>query len=118
MFAAINNGLLSKRTFIVCRKKKICIAFLKILWDEGYILGYTIQNDKLKIYLKYTNNVPAINSMSLISKPGRKIYLKIKQVWKIDSSKNFVIFSTNEGLKTINECKKLRIGGEPILIIN
>lgn len=118
MFAAINNGLLSKRNFVICRKKNTCTAFLKILWSEGYILGYSVEDDKLKIYLKYTNNMPAINSMSLISKPGRKVYLKVKQIWKIDPNKNFIIFSTNAGLKTIDECKKLRIGGEPILMIN
>ena len=118
MFAAIKNGSLSKRSFILCRKKKTCADFLKILWSEGYILGYSVENDKLKIYLKYVNNVPAIKSLNTISKPGRRIYLKVKQIWKIDSNKNFIIFSTSKGFKTIVDCKKLKIGGEPILIIN
>jgi len=120
MFATINNGQLAKKAFVLQTRKKICEAFLKILWNEGFILGYKIlkNSNKIKIFLKYNNSRPTINSMKLISKPGRRIYYSTKQIWKIDSSKNFIIFSTNQGLKSIVECKRLKIGGEPFLVIN
>lgn len=121
MFANIKNGQLAKRSFIYQTRKKICESFLRILWDEGFILGYKIDSEdsnKIKIFLKYKNGRPAINSIKLISKPGRRIYYSIKQIWKIDSSKSFMIFSTNKGLKSILDCKKLRIGGEPYIAIN
>lgn len=120
MFAAIKNGLICKKLSIKIPKKNICESFLKILWTEGYILGYSIdkKNNQIKIYFKYTSDRPAINSINLISKPGRKIYYSLKQIWKIDSNKVFIIFSTNQGLKSIVDCKKLKIGGEPILVIN
>jgi small subunit ribosomal protein S8 len=118
MFANIKNGQLAKRSFIFQERKKICEAFLKILWDEGFILGYTVESNKLKIYLKYNSEQPVINSIKLISKPSRRIYYSVKQIWKIDSSKSLIIFSTNKGLKSINDCKKLKIGGEPFISIN
>ena len=121
MFANIKNGQLAKRNFIFQPRKKICESFLQILWDEGFILGYKIDDknfNKLKIFLKYKNGKPVINSIKLISKPSRRIYYSIDQIWKIDSSKSFIILSTNKGLKSIIECKKLKIGGEPYLIIN
>jgi len=121
MFANIKNGQLRKRNFILQTRKKICESYLKLLWREGFILGYTIDyknKNQIKIFLKYKNSQPAINSITLISKPSRRIYYSIKQIWKIDSSKSFIIFSTNEGLKSIVECKKLKIGGEPVVIIN
>ena len=121
MFANIKNGQLAKRNFIYHPRKKICESFLKILWNEGFILGYTISTENpknLKIFLKYRNNRPTINSIKLISKPGRRIYYSINQIWKIDSNKSFLIFSTNQGLKSIVECKKNKIGGEPFLLIN
>lgn len=121
MFSSIKNGQLSRKRVIIQRKKKICENFLNILWVEGFILGYTEnKSDKnsLKIFLKYKNNKPCINSLKFISKPGRRIYYSIKQIWKIDSSKSFIIFSTNQGLKSIVECKKLKIGGEPFVSIN
>jgi len=121
MFANIKNGQLSKRNFILQTRKKICESYLKLLWREGFILGYTIDyknKNQIKIFLKYKKNQPTINSINLISKPSRRVYYSIKQIWKIDSSKSFIIFSTNEGLKSIIECKKLKIGGEPVVIIN
>jgi len=122
MFTNIRNGQLAKRHFIYQKKKKLCETFLKILWNEGFILGYKISkknNNLIKIFLKYTNNAnPIINNIKLITKPGRRIVYSKKQIWKIDSSKNFIIFSTNKGLKTLDSCKKLKIGGEPFLLIN
>src|SRR5210317_2193779 len=115
MFSNIKNGQLAKKAFIYQKRKKICEEFLKILWDEGFILSYQIDKSdstKLKIFLKYNNEEPVINSIKLITKPGRRIYYSINQIWKLDSTKNFIIFSTNKGLKTIIDCKKLKIGGE------
>lgn len=121
MFSNIKNGQLAKKMFIYQKRKKNCEEFLKILWDEGFILGYKIDpfnSDKLKIFLKYKNEEPVINSIKFITKPGKRVYYSIKQIWEIDSTKNFIIFSTNKGLKTIIDCKKQKIGGEPFLIIN
>ena len=121
MFANLKNGQLAKRNFIYHTRKKICEEFLRIMWAEGFISGFTIvPNDskKLKIFLKYKNEKPVINTIKLISKPSKRIYLSISQIWKIDSSKNFIIFSTNKGLKSILDCKKLKLGGEPFIFIN
>lgn len=122
MFANIKNGQMAKKSVIIEPKKNICESFLRILWDEGFISGYRIlpQNqNKLEIFLKYTKTgKPAINSLKLLSKPGQRVYYSTKQIWKLDSCKTFIIFSTNKGLKSINECKKNRLGGEPLLIIN
>jgi small subunit ribosomal protein S8 len=122
MFADIKHGHISKQNTIYQRNKKICESFLKILWREGFIIGY--QKDKqnlhlIKIFLKYKNGKPAINNIRLITKPGRRIYCNIRQIWKINSYENCcIIFSTNKGLKTIDECKRLKIGGEPFIFIN
>ena len=121
MFTNIKNGQLSKRNIIFQRRKKICEAFLKILWAERFILGYQINKankSQIKIFLKYTKNKPAISSIKFLSKPSRRLYFSAKQIWKIDSNKSFIIFSTNKGLKSLIECKKLRIGGEPFIAIN
>jgi small subunit ribosomal protein S8 len=121
MFANIKNGQLAKRNFIYQTRKKVCEAFLQVLWDEGFILHYQIDlnNDsRLKIFLRYKNKKPVINNIKLISKPSRRIYLSLNQIWKLDSNKSFIIFSTNKGLKSIIDCKRLKIGGEPFIVIN
>lgn len=113
---------MAKKSVIVGQKKKICESFLKLLWDEGFISGYKVSphdSNKLEIFLKYTRSgKPAINTLKFLSKPGQRIYYSSKQIWKLDSCKTFIIFSTDKGLKSINECKKRRLGGEPLILIN
>ena len=121
MFANIKNGQLAKKAYVIQTRKTINESFLDILWDEGFILGYKLDNfdsTKLKIYLKYYKNEPVINKFKFISKPSKRVYYSLKQIWKIDSSKTFIIFSTNLGLKSILACKKQKIGGEPLVVIN
>ena len=112
-----SNG---KKFIYFTAKKKICSAVLNLLWNEGFILGYTISESNpnmFKIFLKYKNGKPAINSLQPITKPGQRIYYSNKQLWKINSSKGVVIVSTNKGLMPLDECKKLNLGGEPYIII-
>lgn len=121
MFTNIKNGQMSGHSVIFQKRKKICEAFLKVLWAEGFILSYKIDEKNvnyIKIFLKYTKNKPAISSIKFLSKPSRRLYYSTKQIWKIDSNKSFIIFSTSRGLKSILDCKKLRIGGEPFIAIN
>lgn len=64
------------------------------------------------------DNRPVINSIKFISKPSRRIYYSLNQIWKIDSNKSLFIFSTNKGLMTIMDCKKIKTGGELSILIN
>ena len=121
MLTNIKNGQLSKKAIVYQTRKKICESLLKILWDEGFIIGYKILKNnptKLQIFLKYNKlGEPAINSLKFLSKPSKRFYYSSKQIWKLDSSKVFLIVSTNKGLMTIEQCKKNNTGGEPLLII-
>lgn len=121
MIANIKNGQSAKRKFVWQTREKKCEALLNILWNEGFIVGYQIdliQKNKLRIYLKYSDNKPAINAIHCLSKPGRRIYYSINKIWKLTSIRSFIVFSTHKGLKSIIECKKLKIGGEPLIVIN
>ena len=117
----INNGQLSKKLTVKFKKKKSCEKLLNILWDEGYILGYkTSKNNQsiIVVYLKYTNNLPSIKKIKIISKSSLRVYYSIKQLWKLKENQGLIILSTTQGLLSVNSCKKFGIGGEPILIIN
>ena len=122
MFISIKNGQQSKKGSVIVKRKNLCESFLKLLWDQGFICGYKtvdLDNQKLEIFLNYSKiGNPVIKSIKFVSKPSRRIYLSIKQIWKLDSSKMFMIFSTSKGLMTMDECKQNKIGGEPLIIIN
>jgi small subunit ribosomal protein S8 len=119
MFSNIKNAQLSRKAVIFCKKNKFCENFLKLLWDQGYIIGYKLKNKKeLKIFLKYKKTKPVIYSLRTLSKPSYRIYYSVKQIWKINSGKSLIIFSTSEGLQTLLLCKKKNVGGELLLILN
>merc|ERR1711966_228186 len=102
------------------KKKKICAQILNILWDEGFILGYQTskKNSELfEVFLKYNSNVPSISVIKSVSKPGKRIYFSAKQLWKKDSNLGLLILSTNKGIISLQQCKKLNIGGEPLVFV-
>lgn len=120
MIASIKNGQLARKSYICQTKKKLCESILNVLWDEGFISGYKVSESHpnvLKIFLKYKNGKPTINVFKMISKPSLRIYYSVKQLWKLDPSQGTIILSTNKGIMSINQCKKLKIGGEPFIII-
>lgn len=116
--SSIKNGQLVNKPFVKQKKKKNYEMLLNILWDEGYILGYKFESNEILVYLKYNKDKsPAITNLKLISKSSLKVYYSVKQLWKFNVNQNLMILSTNRGLLSVNSCKKLGIGGEPILII-
>ena len=48
---------------------------------------------------------------------GNEIYYSVKQLWKINSNQGLLILSTNRGLLSLSSCKKLKIGGEPVIVV-
>ena len=121
MFANLKNGQLSKKPFIFQKKTTICSRILNILWDEGFILGYKIYSDNLDffiVFLKYIKTKPCITYIRGISKPSNRIYLSIKGIWKIQSEPGLYILSTDKGVLSLKNCKRLNVGGELLVFLN
>ena len=121
MFSNLNNGQISKKKTILQKKTVICSKVLNILWDEGYILGYKIYNYDPRyfiVFLKYVKNKPCITYICAISKPSHKVYLSIKDIWKIKNDSGLNIFSTHKGIMSSRNCKRLNLGGEFLVHLN
>jgi small subunit ribosomal protein S8 len=77
MIVNIQNGQMAKLSFILQPIKKTCGVLLKILWKEGYILGYQIfatNPNYFKIFLKYKENISVINSIKKVSNPNSRVF--------------------------------------------
>lgn len=120
ILTSIKNGQLAKKKTIVVPRQTLSENLLKVLWDEGYILGYKIKTlNTIKIFLKYKKTgAPAINILRTVSKPSQKVYLTISQIWKFDFSNSLGIFSTSKGLKSAQQCKLIKTGGELLVLIS
>jgi len=115
-----NNQQILKSKIYVKASKKIK-SILNLLWNENLIAGYSVTNKDvniIKIFLKYKNKTPVIAKVKALSKPGKRIFLKTKHLWKINDNSGLLIISTSKGLLSIESCKNRNIGGEPIYLIH
>jgi len=119
LIANLRNAQIVNKAFVLHKRKKNCEALLDVLWDEGFISGYKLyqKNNILKVYLKYINNLPVINNIKVISKPGFRVYYSNKSLKKVNTFQGLLILSTNKGIKTSEECKVLNLGGEPLIVV-
>jgi small subunit ribosomal protein S8 len=120
LYTRLRNGQIANKIKILQPRNKLCEQVLNLLWKEGYILGYRISETNFRmfeIFLKYHEDVPAIKQIKVISKPSKRVYLKSKDLWKINDELQLMVVSTTRGILTGKECKKFNLGGEVFCII-
>ena len=115
----IKHGYLKNKIFIYCPSTKYNKNILNVLYQEGFIGGYSqLENIFLRIFLKYTfKGYPAIREISIISKPGKFTYLSSKILQKKKNNIGCIVVSTPYGILTDKMCNSLNIGGKVICII-
>lgn len=113
LFSKIKNGYLAKKSKIIQQNSKQSINILNILVKEGFIKSYKINSkNQLDIYLKYKKNKAVITEIKRLSKPGKRLYITNKDLYK--KKTGFYIISTSSGILTDLQAKKLNVGGELI----
>jgi len=105
-------------------KKTVCVFFsnvisnlLDVLKKEGYIRFFEIKELKkgisiINVELKYFNSMPVIHKIERISKPGRRIYSKVKDLKLICNGLGISILSTPKGIMSDYDARKSNLGGE------
>jgi len=95
----------------------------KILFDQGYILSYKFEEDKvqgtIKIALKYDKQTkePVIKRIQRISKPGLRKYASNEQLPRVLNGLGIAIVSTSHGVMTSKQAQKENVGGEVLCYV-
>jgi small subunit ribosomal protein S8 len=95
----------------------------KILFDQGYILSYKFEDDKvqgiIKIALKYDKQTkePVIKKIQRISKPGLRKYAPSEDLPRVLNGLGVAIVSTSHGVMTSKQAKKENVGGEVLCYV-
>lgn len=95
------------------------LKILYIFWTLGFIYGFSISIElfkKISIFLKYKKNKNILQRIFCISKPGRRVYVKYKQILKLPFGL-YSILSTNCGIFNNYFCSYIHIGGECLVIV-
>ena len=64
----------------------------------------------LEIELRYAGSLPAINGITLISKPSNRLYAGVKQL-NAGRKGGIVLVSTPKGVMSAEEARKQKVGG-------
>ena len=123
MLTRIRNANTAKHDTVDIPASKIKVAIAGILVDEGFIEKYDIVEDgKIKtihVTLKYgaDKNEKIITGIKRISKPGLRIYVGKDELPRVLGGLGIAILSTNQGVITDKEARKLQVGGEVLAFV-
>ncbi len=123
MLTRIRNANTAKHDTVDVPSSKMKESIAKILLDEGYIKKYEIIEDgnfkTIRIELKYgkDKNEKIITGLKRISKPGLRVYANAEDMPKVLGGLGIAIVSTNKGVVTDKEARKLNVGGEVLAFV-
>jgi len=117
LLTRIRNGQRANKKNVVTDASNFRENLLKVLEREGFIRGYERYNiragiDEIRVDLKYTEGEPVISTITRISKPGKRIYAKIKDLPKVYNGLGISILSTPRGVMSDHEARQANVGGE------
>jgi small subunit ribosomal protein S8 len=123
MLTRIRNANISKHDTVDVPASKMKVAIAEILLKEGYIKKFDIEEvdgfKTIHITLKYgkDKNVKIISGLKRISKPGLRVYANREELPKVLGGLGIAIISTNKGIITDKEARKLNVGGEVLAFV-
>ncbi len=123
MLTRIRNANTAKHDTVLVPVSKTKIAIANILVNEGYIEKYEVVEENVKknmiITLKYgaSKNDKVISGLKRISKPGLRVYANTENLPRVLGGLGTAVISTNHGIVTDKEARKIGVGGEVLAYI-
>ena len=123
MLTRIRNANTAKHDTVDVPSSKMKLAIADILVKEGYVEKYDIVENgafnNIRITLKYgaDKNEKIISGIKKISKPGLRVYANKENLPKVLGGLGIAILSTNQGVITDKEARRLGVGGEVLVFI-
>ena len=125
MLTRIRNANTAKHDTVDIPSSKMKKAIADILLTEGYVKAVDVVKDDqdkfdvIRITLKYgkDKNEKVLSGLRRISKPGLRIYADTDNLPKVLGGYGTAIISTNKGVITDKEARKLNVGGEVLAFI-
>jgi small subunit ribosomal protein S8 len=118
LLTRIRNAHLAKHDRLDVPVSRLKLEVCRLLKEEGFIRNYReIEVDgptnSVRIFLRYSaQGEPAINSVTRISKPGRRVYRRAGEIQPVRNGLGVGIVSTSQGLLTDIQARERKVGGE------
>jgi small subunit ribosomal protein S8 len=117
MLTRIRNGHGRSKTTVNAIFSKTCESILKVLVDEGYIRGYSVETNakgfpQLRVELKYFEGRAVIQRIERRSTPGRRVYSGFRELKPFVNGLGIHILSTSHGIMSDIKARSQGVGGE------
>ncbi len=119
----VRNAIKANHRVVEIPASNLKKEITKVLFDKGYISNFKFEEDKvqgtIKVALKYhpITKVPAIRTITRVSKPGLRRYAGIDNMPRVLNGLGIAIISTSKGVMTDKEAKQQNIGGEVLCYV-
>lgn len=121
MLTRIRNAQAVFKKDVVMPLSKIKVAIAAVLKNEGYLEDFARKEEAgratLEISLKYYNEVPVINSIKRVSRPGLRVYKGKDELPVVNNGLGIAVISTPKGVMSNKEARRLGLGGEVLCYI-
>ena len=117
LLSRIRNAQMCKKNKVSTPGSRLRANVLDVLKTEGYIRGYTTVEHKdgrseFEIELKYFDGAPVIREIERVSKPGRRVYVSVKTLPRVNNGLGISILSTPKGVMADHDAREANVGGE------
>ena len=118
----IRNAGMAKHETVSMPHSKMKAEMARILKEQGYISDYSEKGagakKELVIELKYgPDGQRGITGLRRMSRPGRRVYRKQKDIPRVLDGLGVAILSTSRGILTDHEARRAGIGGEVLCFV-
>jgi small subunit ribosomal protein S8 len=122
MLTRIRNAQMRGKSTVSTPASKLRAWVLDVLASEGYIRGYDrVATDngqgEIVISLKYFEGTPVIREVKRVSKPGRRVYMSVKEIPVVRNGLGISIVSTPKGVMTDANARAANVGGEVLCTV-
>ncbi len=119
MLTRIRNGVRAGFDSVKMPSSKMKVSVAEVLKDEGFISGYSVEDDNLqgvlKIDLKYgPSGEPVIRGIKRTSRPGLRRYSKCAEIPRVLEGFGIAVVSTSKGVVADQVARSMNVGGEII----
>lgn len=117
MLTRIRNAQTRGKSTVSTPASKLRGRVLDVLQEEGYIRGYaTVEQNggkpEFEISLKYFDGKPVIRHIQRVSTPGRRVYMSVSTLPRVQNGLGISILSTSKGVMSDAVARNENVGGE------
>lgn len=123
MLTRIRNANQRKHADVAMPSSKMKASIARILKKEGYIDDFEVVEatgrvPTLRLTLRYQNGrEPVISQLQRVSKPGRRVYTKRREIPWVLQGMGIAILTTPKGVMTDKQARHENVGGEVLCYV-